>query len=74
MSCRQCCNMFGVVLNNSCTNVLLLICENFNEIEFCTKLGCKISVWYCGEQVVFWCGCKMKIINFLLESVQFWKT
>ena len=49
--------MFGSVLNDSCTDVWRFICKDFDEIEFCTKLGSEIGVWYCREEVVLWCGC-----------------
>ena len=49
-------------LYNSRTGVWFIICENFNEIECCTKLSIEVGVWDRREELILWCSGKMENI------------
>ena len=54
--------MFRCVLDNICTNFRFFVCKYFNEVEICFKFCSKKGMWYCREEVVLWCSCKLKVI------------
>ena len=50
------------ILYNSRTSVWFVICENFKEIDCCTKLSREVGVWNRREKLILWCSGKMEII------------